>query len=67
MTLLPGGLFAGHLEAAEANSAQVGVRTQVSKWKVSFCLEVTLKLFVWALSEGKDFDSVFKNVGVLVC
>ena len=67
MTLLLGGLCAGHLEAAEVNHAQIALRTHVSKWKVSVCIAVTLQLFVWALSKGEDFHFIFENIGLLVC
>ncbi|KFQ96441.1 Coiled-coil domain-containing protein 81, partial [Nipponia nippon] len=62
-----GGLFAEDLEAAEVIYTEVALRLHVPKEKVLKCIKATVKVFVWALSKGKNFDFVFKNVGILLC
>ena len=67
MTLLLGGLFAEDLEVDEVIYAEVALRLHIAKAKVLKCIEATMKVFAWALSERKNFDFVFKNIGILVC
>ena len=67
MTLLLGGLFAEDLEVDEVIYAEVALRLHIPKAKVLKCIEATMKVFAWALSERKNFDFVFKNIGILVC
>ncbi|KAM6046178.1 coiled-coil domain-containing protein 81-like [Theristicus caerulescens] len=55
------------LEAAEVIYAEVALRLHIPKKKVLKCIEATTKVFVWALSKGKNVDFVLRNVGILVC
>ena len=67
VTLLPGGFFAEDLEVAELIYAEVAFYLSIPKKKVLKCVKATTNVIAWALTEGKDFDFVFKNFGILVC
>lgn len=67
MTLLPGGFLAEELKVSELIYAKAALRLHMPKKKVLKCLEATMIVIAWALTEGKDFDVVFKNLGILVC
>ncbi|NWH44551.1 CCD81 protein, partial [Fregata magnificens] len=62
-----GGLFTEDLGVAEVIYTEVALRLHIPKAKVLKCIEATMKVFVWALSKQKNFDFVFKNLGILVC
>lgn len=67
VAMLPGGFFAEEFEVAELIYAEAALRLRLPEKKVLKCVEATVKVITWALTEGKDFDFVFKNFGVLVC
>ncbi|XP_041878168.1 uncharacterized protein LOC121661742 isoform X2 [Corvus kubaryi] len=47
--------------------AEVSLRLHKPKATIMMCIEATLKICVWALASGQNFDFVFKDIGVLVC
>ncbi|XP_074970270.1 uncharacterized protein LOC142066641 [Phalacrocorax aristotelis] len=55
------------LEVAELIYAEVAFYLSIPKKKVLKCVKATTNVIAWALTEGKDFDFVFKNFGILVC
>nr|XP_021156006.1 uncharacterized protein LOC110365784 isoform X2 [Columba livia] len=55
------------LKVSELIYAEAALRLHMPKKKVLKCLEATMIVIAWALTEGKDFDVVFKNLGILVC
>ncbi|KAM6116757.1 uncharacterized protein FYN12_010906 [Phoenicopterus ruber ruber] len=55
------------LEVAKLIYTKAALRLHIPRKRVLKCIEATVKVIVWALAEGKDFDFVFKNFGVLVC
>lgn len=67
VTLLPGGFFAEDLEVAELIYAEAAFQLCIPKKRVLKCVKATTNVIAWALTEGKDFDFVFKNFGILVC
>lgn len=67
MILLLGGFLAEELKVSELIYAEAALRLHMPKKKVLKCLEATMIVIAWALTEGKDFDVVFKNLGILVC
>lgn len=67
LILLPGGFLADELKVSELIYAKAALRLRTPKKKVLKCLEATTIVIAWALTEGKDFDVVFKNLGILVC
>ena len=64
---LSGSFFAEELEVAELIYAEAAFRLRIPEKRVLTCVDATVKVMAWALSEGKDLDFVFKNLGVLVC
>ncbi|KFQ95723.1 hypothetical protein Y956_03167, partial [Nipponia nippon] len=62
-----GGFFTEELEVAKLIYAEAAFRLHIPEKKVWKCVEATMKVIAWALTEGKDFDFVFKNFGILVC
>ncbi|KFM10474.1 hypothetical protein AS27_11502, partial [Aptenodytes forsteri] len=62
-----GGFFAEELEVVELICAEATLHLHIPEKKVLKCVEATMKVIAWALTEGKDFDFVFKNFGILVC
>ncbi|XP_064326648.1 coiled-coil domain-containing protein 81-like [Phalacrocorax carbo] len=54
-------------EVAELIYAEVAFYLSIPKKKVLKCVKATTNVIAWALTEGKDFDFVFKNFGILVC
>lgn len=61
------GFSAGLSKANELVCAEVALRLHKPKATIVMCIEATLKICVWALASGQNFDFVFKNIGVLVC
>ncbi|KAM7084054.1 uncharacterized protein J5F26_013542 isoform 2-T2 [Ciconia maguari] len=55
------------LEVAELIYTEAALRLSIPKKKVLKCVEATVRVIAWALTEGKDFDFVFKSFGILVC
>ncbi|KFQ25577.1 hypothetical protein N332_01870, partial [Mesitornis unicolor] len=53
--------------AAESIYAGATCHLHMSKKKISNCVNTTARVIAWALTEGKDFDFVFKNFGILEC
>ena len=52
---------------AELIYAEAAFRLRIPEKRVLTCVDATMKVMAWALSEGKDLDFVFKNLGMLVC
>ncbi|KAM6046158.1 coiled-coil domain-containing protein 81-like [Theristicus caerulescens] len=55
------------LEVAKLIYAEAALRLHIPEKRVLKCIEATVKVIAWALTEGKHFDFVFKDFGILVC
>lgn len=67
MILLLGRFFAEELEVGELIYAKVAFHLCIPEKKVLTCVEAAMKVIVWALTEGKVFNFVFKIFSILVC
>ncbi|XP_063032777.1 coiled-coil domain-containing protein 81 [Melospiza melodia melodia] len=47
--------------------AEVAQHLHKPKATIMTCIKATLQICEWALSSGKNFDFVFKDIGVLLC
>ncbi|XP_077046302.1 coiled-coil domain-containing protein 81 [Agelaius phoeniceus] len=60
-------LVPGLSKADELVCAEVALRLHKPKATIVLCIKATLSICEWALSSGKNFDFVFKDIGVLLC